>query len=111
MSISLVSSVWGAVVLVVSTGYQYFFIPRWATRKAKKIEESGENSETQFQKNLALAQEKSRKLTRVVAITLAALIISYGLSIYDAATDTKEKRLEAIESQVASPKIPVGERR
>jgi hypothetical protein len=111
MNISLVSSVWAAVVLVASTGYQYFFITRWAAKQADRITNSNEPPPTKVHNNLALAEKKSKKLTRVVAITFAALIISYVLSIYDAATDTKERRLDAIESQVASLKILVGERR
>jgi hypothetical protein len=111
MNIPLWSSVSGMVVLVASTGYQYIFISRWADKEADKITGSSDPASTKVYKNLALADRKSKRVRLVVAATFAALIVSYGLSIYDAATDTKERRLETIESQVTSLKILVGERR
>jgi hypothetical protein len=109
MSLSLLSALWGAIILVVSTVYQVFYLNWWAKKQEEEIEHAGGPDEVE--KNLALYTQKKSKLGLATKITFGLLIISYLLSIYDAATDTKEKRLKAIESQVDDLKCLVGERR
>ena len=108
MSISLLSGLWGMSVLMASTIYQ-IGVKRWANKKAEQVRQAGGPDEVK--KNVEIGQQTSSKLALATRLAVGALAISYGLSIYGAVKDTTEKRVKALESQVADLKILVRERR